>query len=79
MIRVVSPPPRRRQNTPIKPVRSSKFKKADVIRAVEAARASGLTVAELEIKLDGSAIRISSPEAKPRTDGDLFNRWEDRL
>ena len=49
------------------------------MRAVEAARASGITVAEIEIKLDGSAIRICSPEAQGRADDDLFTRWEHRL
>lgn len=79
MIKVISARPRIRQAISPREPRTSKFKKADVVRAVDAARAAGLLVAEIEVRTDGSAIRISSPDARPRTDGDLFTRWEQRL
>jgi len=49
------------------------------VRAVEAARASGLTIAEVQIDLDGGAIRILSADARRPADADLYGRWEDRL
>lgn len=79
MFRAINPPPRQRQLAPVKTGRSAKFKKADVVRAVEAVRNTGMAVAEIEIRLDGSAIRIISTDAQPRNDGDLFSRWEHRL
>lgn len=80
MTYIINPPPRQRLVVaPLPPRRAAKFKRTDVIRALEAVRASGLVVAEIEIKLDGSSIRIVSPDAPSKADGDLFSRWEHRL
>ena len=77
MIRAITARARVRQASPPRGLRNTKFKKADIVRAVEAVRAAGIPVAE--IRTDGSAIRILSPDARPRTDGDLFSRWEQQL
>ena len=80
MFRSINPPPRQRlAPTPLRKARSARFKKVDIVRAVEAARASGLTIAEVQIDLDGGAIRILSADARRPADDDLYGRWEDRL
>lgn len=66
----LSPPARRR--TP------RSFKKADVLRAMDAVRAGGLTVAVVEIRADGT-IRLSSANASDQNNGDAFAEWESRL
>jgi len=41
------------------------FKKSDVVRALSAARESGLDVAKLEIKPDGTLVLSSGAEHEP--------------
>ena len=48
----------------MKQVRFS-FKKTDVVRALAAARESGLVIAKLEIKPDGTLILSSGVESEP--------------
>jgi len=67
---IVSPPARRRAHR--------SFKKADVLRAMDAVRAGGLSVAIVEIRPDGT-IRLSAAEAASESNGDAFVEWENRL
>lgn len=80
MLRAINPPPRTRPQVSEKPKRrKSSFKKADVLRAIDAVKAGGMSLGSLEIRPDGT-IRISSSEvAKVAHDPDAFDEWEARL
>lgn len=52
-------------------------RKAEIARAVEAAKACGLDVAGIEVSPNGS-IRLLENRAIPQPEND-FDRWEDRL
>ena len=50
-------------------------RKADIVRAVEAARASGLAVRSLECRPDGT-IRLFPASGEQREDRSDFEAWE---
>lgn len=54
------------------------FRKADVLRAMDAVRAGGLAVAVVEIRADGT-IRLSAANAAEANKADAFSEWEGRL
>lgn len=61
------PPPMRRRIP-------RSFKKADVLRAMDAVRAGGLVVAVVEIKTDGT-IRLSAASRSDQKPADAFAEW----
>lgn len=74
MIRPILPPapPVRRRRIP------RSFKKADVLRAMNAVREGGLVIAVVEIKADGT-IRLSTASGSDQKPADDFAEWESRL
>ena len=68
----VAAPPQARQ----RPARG--FRKADILRAMHAVRAGGLSVAVVEVRPDGT-IRLSAATEDPKTGSDAFAKWESHL
>ena len=54
------------------------FKKTDILRAMDAAKAGGLDIGIVEVTPDG-AIRMATIAATGNGKHDLFSNWEDRL
>lgn len=78
MIRAINTPPTVSTLPKARQRPSRGFRKADILRAMDAVRAGGLSVAVVEIRPDGT-FRLCAANEDLKTGGDAFSKWESHL